>query len=114
MGIVIERNRNILSAYWVSMINTQPEKVVNKTRFFEKWKSETEKCLTQCEKLCNEKLEFEVTEKKNCSFFYFEKGLSYFNCSAENKDKAMSFDIIEIKVKLGKERWLTKSYGLEN
>lgn len=70
------------------MINTQPEKVVNKTRFFEKWKSETEKCLTQCEKLCNEKLEFWGYKKinNNWSFYFiFEKRFSYFNCSAENK-----------------------------
>ncbi|CAA7012854.1 unnamed protein product [Microthlaspi erraticum] len=35
------------------------EEVVNKTRSFEKMKSEAEKCLVQGEKLCNEKTEFE-------------------------------------------------------
>lgn len=35
------------------------EEVVNKTRSFDKMKSEAEKCLTQGERLCNEKIEFE-------------------------------------------------------
>ncbi|KAG2317348.1 hypothetical protein Bca52824_020470 [Brassica carinata] len=35
------------------------EEVVNKTRSFEKVKSEAEKCLTQGERLCSEKMEFE-------------------------------------------------------
>lgn len=34
---------------------TAQEEVVNKTRSFEKMKSEAEKCLTQGERLCNEK-----------------------------------------------------------
>ncbi|KAL1192703.1 DNA repair protein XRCC4 [Cardamine amara subsp. amara] len=36
------------------------EEVVNKTRSFEKMKSEAEKCLAQGEKICNEKTEFET------------------------------------------------------
>jgi DNA-repair protein XRCC4 len=35
------------------------EEVVNKTRSFEKMKSEAERCLAQGEKLCDEKTEFE-------------------------------------------------------
>lgn len=43
------------------------EEVVNKTRSFERMKSEAEKCLAQGERLCSEKMEFEdATYAKAC------------------------------------------------
>ncbi|CAH2052965.1 unnamed protein product [Thlaspi arvense] len=45
------------------------EEVVNKTRAFEKMKSEAEKCLAQGERLSKEKIEFEdATYAKACVF----------------------------------------------
>jgi len=41
-----------------TLVFTQ-EEVVNKTRSFEKMRSEAERCLAQGEKLCDEKTEFE-------------------------------------------------------
>ncbi|KAH0903890.1 hypothetical protein HID58_043393, partial [Brassica napus] len=53
------------------------EEVVNKTRSFEKMKSEAEKCLTQGERLCSEKMEFEdATYAKACLLSW----ITFSNC----------------------------------
>lgn len=58
--------------------HTAQEEVVNKTRSFDKMKSEAEKCLTQGERLCNEKIEFEdATYSKACLLLSF---ITFSNC----------------------------------
>ncbi|KAF3532374.1 hypothetical protein DY000_02041858, partial [Brassica cretica] len=53
------------------------EEVVNKTRSLEKMKSEAEKCLTQGERLCSEKMEFEdATYAKACLLSW----ITFSNC----------------------------------
>ncbi|CAH2052967.1 unnamed protein product [Thlaspi arvense] len=60
------------------------EEVVNKTRSFEKMKSEAEKCLAQGEKVCKEKVEFEDATYAKA---FFVKGYCHF-VSVLNTKKA--------------------------
>lgn len=75
------------------------EEVVNKTRSFEKMKSEAEKCLTQGERLCSEKTEFEdATYGKACLLLYFFVGRMLSCCSTE-LSLCFSVDVVHFCVK---------------